>query len=376
MSKHTILIALALIISGCSGAYDRELLGDPEPVALAVPVQADESGVASYDSVNAEPIITAPADYGMFDELDSYGNWYQTDEYGPVWQPAGVSGWAPYEDGHWIYTAYGWMWVSYENYGWATYHYGYWWLDPMMGWIWIPGNQWSACPVDWFYTGDYIGWAPLPPPGYTWQDPWYDYGNDDCGWIVVETGRFREVDVGQNRVPPARFKSAYKTGTATRTAPDTQTIERATRMSVKETAIRFDDQRFGDYSKRKIILPDSERQIVGGMQQQTYPGTGSQFQTAPVGTGSTVTPPPPTGKTKGSTPAAKPTKDQPQKAKSGASRDSRGSSSGTSKGDSKNDSGKAKGGDDGKDDGKDGGTSKGSSNGNSGSTAKGKAKGK
>ncbi len=61
----------------------------------------------------------------FYDSLSTQGNWVQTDDYGYVWQPnVNDPNWAPYTDGHWVYTDDGWTWDSDESYGWAVYHYG------------------------------------------------------------------------------------------------------------------------------------------------------------------------------------------------------------------------------------------------------------
>jgi hypothetical protein len=100
----------------------------------------------------------------FYDNLSSQGQWVQTPDYGYAFQPA-VSdpNWAPYTDGHWVYTAYGWTWASDEPWGWATYHYGRWVNIVGTGWVWVPGYQWAPAWVSWRYGGGYCGWAPLPP---------------------------------------------------------------------------------------------------------------------------------------------------------------------------------------------------------------------
>jgi hypothetical protein len=360
----TLVAAPLIVLTGCSGAYDRELLGDPEPVAVA-PAQ---TVVTQDDVVDAEPLYDTPDGYAMFDDLDPYGAWYESAQFGVVWRPGVGVGWQPYYQGHWIWTTYGWMWVSYDPFGWATYHYGNWWMDPMLGWVWVPGYQWSACPVDWYDGGGWIGWAPVPPPGCAWDDPWNDGGRYRDGWVVVETGKFKQVDVGDNRLSPQKIKSVYRSGAAVREAPKMRSIELATRQSVKQTDVRIDTRRVGNHELRTVVLPEREQQIVDRFPVQTV--TPANL-TRPVNSGGTVTPPPvDTGKTKGSTPppAVKDTKPAKVKGSSGAARNT-GKAKGGSKDDKKDDGGKAKGGND-KDDSKDnGGKSK---SGSSSAKAKGK----
>ncbi len=134
--------------------------------------------------------------------LAQYGDWINVAPYGMVWQPSVMAGWEPFHYGHWDWTEDGWAWVSYEPYGWIVYHYGYWDYQPGIGWFWISGNQWSPARVDWITYGDYIGWAPLPPPGVTWPEPWRHY---DVGvWNVVRVKDFDRDNVGRYRIvkPP------------------------------------------------------------------------------------------------------------------------------------------------------------------------------
>lgn len=67
-----------------------------------------------------------PGVYGT-DELDHYGTWRVTPNYGPVWVPEVAAGWAPYSAGRWVWDPYyGWTWVDDAPWGWAPCHYGRW----------------------------------------------------------------------------------------------------------------------------------------------------------------------------------------------------------------------------------------------------------
>jgi hypothetical protein len=89
------------------------------------------------DSVSARYV--GPGVYGI-DELDHYGRWRVTDNYGPVWVPSSVPpGWAPYSAGRWIWDAtYGWSWIDDAPWGWAPCHYGRW-VQASGYWAWAPG---------------------------------------------------------------------------------------------------------------------------------------------------------------------------------------------------------------------------------------------
>ncbi|MBO0860688.1 MAG: FecR domain-containing protein [Chloracidobacterium sp.] len=130
-------------------------------------------------------------------DLDNYGEWIDTDEYGRMWCPRGVGAdWAPYRDGYWRwFSSYdGWTWVSSEPWGWTPYHYGRWayardrwcWapftnIDPEPGWRWRPHHVvffgWGGDHDRDYRGGDreaywkgfrdghygWLGWCPLSP---------------------------------------------------------------------------------------------------------------------------------------------------------------------------------------------------------------------
>ncbi len=74
-------------------------------------------------------------------ELDQYGSWRETADYGPTWVPAVASGWTPYSTGGWRWDPlYEWTWVDLAPWGWATMHYGRW-LVIDGHWAWAPGPR-------------------------------------------------------------------------------------------------------------------------------------------------------------------------------------------------------------------------------------------
>jgi hypothetical protein len=143
------------------------------------------AGREAIPEADTPPADTLPVtDYGTFyDGLASYGSWFESPDYGYVWQPAVVRtvGWRPYVDGTWVCTDHGWTWISNEPFGWACYHYGRWALLRGRGWIWVPGDQWAPAWVCWRESGSHIGWAPLPPETLGWRD---------CTWDASVETRF------------------------------------------------------------------------------------------------------------------------------------------------------------------------------------------
>jgi hypothetical protein len=134
-----------------------------------------------------------------FQELDNYGYWTNNPTLGSVWHPQVSPDWQPYSAGEWEWTDQGWIWNSDEPFGWIVYHYGYWAFDNNDGWVWIPDNKWEPSRVDWLVRDDYVGWAPMPPPGWNMPAPYENNGNRI--WIVVRSQDFSNRDIYKYRTP-------------------------------------------------------------------------------------------------------------------------------------------------------------------------------
>lgn len=113
------------------------------------------------------------------EDLDRYGRWDQTTEYGAVWVPSTVAvGWAPYRSGHWAWVRpWGWTWIDDAPWGFAPFHYGRW-VSYRGGWGWAPGTYirrpvYAPALVAWVggpnfsvsvnFGGPMVGWFPLAP---------------------------------------------------------------------------------------------------------------------------------------------------------------------------------------------------------------------
>ena len=102
-------------------------------------------------------------DFPGVQSLDEHGYWANAGSYGHVWVPDASVGWAPFRYGRWSYLSTGLTWMSHEPWGWLPYHYGRWiYYGPMSRWAWVPGgfNRWRPALVDFYWGGDYFGWAP------------------------------------------------------------------------------------------------------------------------------------------------------------------------------------------------------------------------
>ncbi|MGZ3238400.1 MAG: DUF6600 domain-containing protein, partial [Burkholderiaceae bacterium] len=115
-----------------------------------------------------------------YEDLDRYGSWETTSEYGAIWYPRAVAyDWAPYRVGRWTWVdPWGWTWVDSAPWGYAPFHYGRWvWFHER--WCWAPGTVvrhpvWAPAMVGWVGganwsvsfsagTAPAIGWFPLAP---------------------------------------------------------------------------------------------------------------------------------------------------------------------------------------------------------------------
>jgi Family of unknown function (DUF6600) len=107
-----------------------------------------------------------------YEDLDKYGSWRNTPDYGNVWVPNGTpAGWAPYHFGHWAWVdPWGWTWVDDAPWGFAPSHYGRWAYTGGF-WGWVPGPVaqrpvYAPALVAWV-GGDAVGggvaWFPLGP---------------------------------------------------------------------------------------------------------------------------------------------------------------------------------------------------------------------
>jgi hypothetical protein len=105
-----------------------------------------------------------------FQELDAYGQWQQTPDYGWVWFPTRVAAdWAPYRDGHWAWVEpWGWTWIDDAPWGFAPSHYGRW-AFFRERWCWVPGPvnvRPVYAPALVAFVGEgsgVVGWFPLGP---------------------------------------------------------------------------------------------------------------------------------------------------------------------------------------------------------------------
>jgi hypothetical protein len=134
---------------------------------------------AQRDAQSQSARYVSPETTG-YEDLDRYGSWETTPEYGAIWYPSSVPhDWAPYRVGRWAWVdPWGWTWVDSAPWGYAPFHYGRW-VRHHERWCWAPGEfvarpVWAPAMVGWvggsnwsvsFSAGSApaVGWFPLAP---------------------------------------------------------------------------------------------------------------------------------------------------------------------------------------------------------------------
>ena len=116
------------------------------------------------------------------EDLDRYGAWEQTPEYGPIWTPRNVAiGWAPYSTGHWAWVRpWGWTWVDEAPWGFAPFHYGRW-VYHQNVWGWAPGTY-VARPV---YAPALVAWMGGPRLSVSISIGGGSGGGPPVGWFPL-----------------------------------------------------------------------------------------------------------------------------------------------------------------------------------------------
>ena len=160
-----------------------------DPISLGAPDPLDQWSLErEHREVEAQSRQYVAPEVAGASDLDDYGTWNSTPDYGDVWIPTAVPvGWAPYHFGRWVWVSpWGWTWVDDAPWGFAPFHYGRW---AYLGtrWCWVPGPRrirpvYAPAMVAWVGSpggsitvvaggGPAVGWFPLGPrevyvPGY------------------------------------------------------------------------------------------------------------------------------------------------------------------------------------------------------------------
>jgi hypothetical protein len=132
--------------------------------------------------------------------LNPYGAWSKI---GGKWAFTPRDHQAPYTDGRWIYTEYGWYWKGNLPHGWVTEHYGYWKRAEDKVWSWYPGPYWLPEIVEIRAASGYIGWrsAEVDDDGNFVEAPIDRYSKMD-EWTFVTLAQFANPITPDIVAPP------------------------------------------------------------------------------------------------------------------------------------------------------------------------------
>lgn len=253
--------------------------------------------------VEAAPAQPAVVNNNYFnDNLSPYGTWVEIDGYGRCWQPTVVvanRGWRPYSDGgRWVYTDAGWYWLSDYSWGATTFHYGRWFNHARWGWCWWPDTVWAPSWVSFRYSGDYCGWAPLPPHTYYRSGLGFSYYgrsvgfsypfglNADC-FTFVSWNRFCDPRPWHHRVRPHEVTRIYNNTTIVNnyvTGDNNTVINRGIgrdrvrdlgRTEVKTVSLRDAGPSRGEGGRQERLERDGRTLVVNRPQFSTQGGRSS-----------------------------------------------------------------------------------------------------
>ncbi len=236
-------------------------------------------------AIQQEPPAESRADINSDDQtyLANYGDWTTVEPYGEVWRPRVTAEWEPFHYGQWVWSDQGWVWESYEPYGWLVYHHGNWCNESNVGWFWVPSQTWSAAPVQWTQFGDYVGWAPAPPPGVILPTPWSP--ESPRIWHIVEARNFSQENVGKYKVVKSVTTLAVGAPVNDRTEPDVKVVERFTKKAMPAMKVQRQETKMGSREYFKLVLPEPDAKRV---KAETAAVEKNVLQKKPVRTTATV----------------------------------------------------------------------------------------
>jgi hypothetical protein len=141
------------------------------------------AGIAPYTDRGKIDFDTAMA------LLNPYGTWAKVDS--THWAFTPLDHGAPYTNGRWIYTEFGWTWLGNLPHSWLTEHYGFWKRGENHLWSWFPGPYWLPQAVEIRAAPDAIGWrsAEVDDDGNFVESPTDRYTKTD-EWTFVSLAQF------------------------------------------------------------------------------------------------------------------------------------------------------------------------------------------
>ena len=261
-----------------------------------------------------------------YEDLDEYGGWRATPDYGTIWFPhVAVVGWAPYHYGHWAYIApWGYTWVDDAPWGFAPFHYGRW-VTVGGVWGWVPARPaavvvgvayvrpvYAPALVAWvggphfaigvgvgggFAAGVNVGWFPLGPrevyvPSYHVSRAYVTNINVTNTRVetTVVNNYYNTTVVNRTTVTNVTYVNQRVTGAVSVTSPQAFTSA----QSVSRNSVTFDAR---EVASAPVVattptVPPSRQAVLGAGATATVRPPAA-LQTRAVVAKTTPPPPPP-----------------------------------------------------------------------------------
>jgi hypothetical protein len=261
-----------------------------------------------------------------YEDLDEYGGWRPTPDYGTIWFPhVAVVGWAPYHYGHWAYIApWGYTWVDDAPWGFAPFHYGRW-VTVGGVWGWVPARPaavvvgvayvrpvYAPALVAWvggphfavgigvgggFAVGVNVGWFPLGPrevyvPSYHVSRAYVNNVNITNTTVntTVVNNYYNTTVVNRTTVTNVTYVNQRVTGAVSVTSPQAFTSA----QSVSRNSVTFDAREAASapvVATTPAVAPSRQAVLGAGASATVHPPVA--LQTRAVVAKTTPPPPPP-----------------------------------------------------------------------------------
>lgn len=226
-------------------------------------------------------------------DLDDYGRWDSSPEYGMVWYPTTVvAGWAPYRYGRWSWVGgFGWTWVDDAPWGYAPSHYGRW-VYVGNRWGWVPGGYvarpaWAPALVGWYggsgwsasvsFGAPVYGWVPLG-----WGEPYLPSWRNCTGRCWARYNRPYAVNLAERpHAPPTRYANWSAPGGVTAVPAATFTG----RQPVHSNAVALRPQAIASapvLAQAPVLAKPTAATIPGAKPSFAAPPPAVRFQTKPM----------------------------------------------------------------------------------------------
>jgi hypothetical protein len=262
-----------------------------------------------------------------YEDLDEYGGWRATPDYGTIWFPhVAVVGWAPYHYGHWVYIApWGYTWVDDAPWGFAPFHYGRW-VTVGGVWGWVPARPaavvvgvayvrpvYAPALVAWvggphfaigvgvgggFASGVNVGWFPLGPrevyvPSYHVSRAYVNNVNITNTTVntTVVNNYYNTTVVNRTTVTNVTHVNQRVTGAVSVTSPQAFTSA----QSVSRNSVSFDAREVASapvVATTPAVAPSRQAVLGAGATATVHPP--AALQTRAVVAKTTPPPTPPT----------------------------------------------------------------------------------